>query len=74
MKKKSKGFLVSDALVCVFIVSIISTIVCVCVITHSNMQESIHNQCELMEEDMIDFFNNQESCIVCTPETTEEVY
>lgn len=74
MKKKNKGFLISDALVSVFIVSIISTIVTVCVITHTQIKESINNQCELIEEDMIDFYNNLESCIVCTPETSEEAY
>lgn len=74
LKKKNKGFLVSDALVCVMIVSVICSVITICVITHTKIKDGIQTQSIHLEEDMYDFYHSLEGCILCTPETTEEAY
>lgn len=71
MKKKNKGFLLSDALICVLIVSILSVIVTICIKVHTTINENIQIQCEKMEEDMQEFYEGLEGCVLCTTEEEE---
>lgn len=74
LKNNEKGFLLQDALVCVFIVSLISAIVFITIDTQQKINEGITNQCQIQEDDFIDHYANIEVCIECQQEVKEEAY
>lgn len=74
LKNNKKGFLLQDALVCILIVSCISTIVFITIDMHIKINEGIKNQCQIQEDDFIDHYANINACQNCQQEIKEEAY
>ncbi len=64
------GFLLNDALICVFIVSILSAGISTAVLSHVSIQDSIHSQSEMINEDLKENMENVEICEICKLEET----
>lgn len=66
---KNDGFLLNDALISVLITSLISVIVYSCIVVHVKIQEKLHEESQIMQDDFDRFFQEIDLC-----ETIEEPY
>ena len=66
MSSHKKGFLMSDACICVFIVSICALIASSIVQIHFHTTEVLHQKEVEMEEEMEEKIERTEQCPVCT--------
>lgn len=62
-----KGFLLTDALICVFIVCVMALVISSAVMVYTDSTKRMHDHAERVEEKMHQEMEKADICQICTP-------
>lgn len=65
-KKNNFGFLLEDALISVMVTCVLSTVVCMSVLSHYHVEESVEKQCLESKEETNITMQGIDACVICT--------